>query len=517
MKLSTNLLLAISSLIIFFISRTIAQERIEINPDGRDTIKYNSSTYSNVSFINDIVPFALTANYDCNLRMQVGGLAVGYIDNDFDLDVAIGCYRSQSFPPYTDWRNFVLYNQGGQLEATPGWWTKDSTSTTEVRIADFNNDSLPDIYSGNGDGSFPPDAIYFGVSGDSLSNVAGWTALNATWTTGVAVCDFDKDGDMDVATSNQGVAPNAYRPVSIFINNGGNLERTPSWNSIAQEISNGLAWGDMNNDGYMELAVSKWVNFHSCVYYNNQGTIAQTPLWMSNTTQGQKGIAWADMNGDSLYDVAIGGIIPTQAYVSSGGTLGTAPIWQSHNASHGTQDIAWADIDEDGDPDLATAEFSTGQFRIYLNRNGALDSIPSWQFDSPNVGTALSFGDINGDGHVDFVIGVSGQPCVSVFYNNIAAGVKEETAPKNFSLLQNYPNPFNPQTTIRFTIHEPRITTLKVYDILGKEIATLIDNTIMQEGNHEVQFDGSNLQSGIYYYRLIAGTNVETKKLVLMK
>ncbi|MEK7263450.1 MAG: VCBS repeat-containing protein, partial [Bacteroidota bacterium] len=175
MKLSTNLLLAISSLIIFFISRTIAQERIEINPDGRDTIKYNSSTYSNVSFINDIVPFALTANYDCNLRMQVGGLAVGDIDNDFDLDVAIGCYRSQSFPPYTDWRNFVLYNQGGQLEATPGWWTKDSTSTTEVRIADFNNDSLPDIYSGNGDGSFPPDAIYFGVCGDCLSIVAGCT------------------------------------------------------------------------------------------------------------------------------------------------------------------------------------------------------------------------------------------------------------------------------------------------------------------------------------------------------
>ena len=88
--------------------------------------------------------------------------------------------------------------------------------------------------------------------------------------------------------------------------------------------------------------------------------------------------------------------------------------------------------------------------------------------------------------------------------------------PSTFTFYQNYPNPFNPSTTIEFTLPKPEFVELKVYNILGKEVATLVSNKLNQ-GNHTYQFDGKNLASGIYYYQLVAGDFREVKKMVLMK
>lgn len=85
-----------------------------------------------------------------------------------------------------------------------------------------------------------------------------------------------------------------------------------------------------------------------------------------------------------------------------------------------------------------------------------------------------------------------------------------------FVLDQNYPNPFNPTTTIKFSVPNFQFVTLKVYDILGREISTLVNEEKLP-GNYEVEFNGSNLSSGIYFYRLSAGAYSQTKKLVLLK
>jgi Secretion system C-terminal sorting domain len=91
----------------------------------------------------------------------------------------------------------------------------------------------------------------------------------------------------------------------------------------------------------------------------------------------------------------------------------------------------------------------------------------------------------------------------------------------NFSLSQNYPNPFNPITTIKYSIvnvetgYIPSVQ-LKVYDILGNEIATLV-NKEQSQGNYEIEFDGLELTSGIYFYKLQAGDFIRTKKMILLK
>jgi hypothetical protein len=93
----------------------------------------------------------------------------------------------------------------------------------------------------------------------------------------------------------------------------------------------------------------------------------------------------------------------------------------------------------------------------------------------------------------------------------IASGV-----PGSFNLEQNYPNPFNPTTTIGFGIRASGFVSLKVFDILGREIATLV-NEKMKTGIYEISFDATGLASGTYFYRLSAGSYTEVKRMTLMK
>jgi hypothetical protein len=89
--------------------------------------------------------------------------------------------------------------------------------------------------------------------------------------------------------------------------------------------------------------------------------------------------------------------------------------------------------------------------------------------------------------------------------------------PKEFTLSQNYPNPFNPTTTIEFTLKENGFTTLKVYDIVGREVAVLVNENLEAGILHQAEFKASKLSSGVYFYRLLSGNSSIVKKLLLMK
>ena len=86
----------------------------------------------------------------------------------------------------------------------------------------------------------------------------------------------------------------------------------------------------------------------------------------------------------------------------------------------------------------------------------------------------------------------------------------------NFIIKQNYPNPFNPSTKMNFSIPQSENVMLKIYDVLGRQITTLV-NEEKPAGNYTVEFDGSNLPSGVYFYQIHAGDFIETKKMLLLK
>lgn len=106
--------------------------------------------------------------------------------------------------------------------------------------------------------------------------------------------------------------------------------------------------------------------------------------------------------------------------------------------------------------------------------------------------------------------------CLIITYQTILGGIQTIEIPNYYSLSQNYPNPFNPSTSIKFTLPKAEIVSLKVYDVLGKEVAVLV-NELKQPGVYDVDFNGSNLASGIYFYRIEAGEFTSVKKLMLVK
>jgi len=91
-----------------------------------------------------------------------------------------------------------------------------------------------------------------------------------------------------------------------------------------------------------------------------------------------------------------------------------------------------------------------------------------------------------------------------------------ENMPEKFELFPNYPNPFNPETTIKYSLSKYGFVTLKIYDILGAEIRTLVER-YQQPGNYVYNFNGEGLSSGVYIYRLISGDFVSARKMTLVK
>ncbi|PJC59129.1 MAG: hypothetical protein CO025_07095, partial [Ignavibacteria bacterium CG_4_9_14_0_2_um_filter_37_13] len=103
------------------------------------------------------------------------------------------------------------------------------------------------------------------------------------------------------------------------------------------------------------------------------------------------------------------------------------------------------------------------------------------------------------------------------FIRKIAVGIKDNIIPTEFYVNQNYPNPFNPSTTISFGLPKESFVDLRIYNVLGQEVAVLIGNQLRQAGNIQVKFDASVFASGTYIYRLKADNQVVVKKMILMK
>jgi hypothetical protein len=114
-----------------------------------------------------------------------------------------------------------------------------------------------------------------------------------------------------------------------------------------------------------------------------------------------------------------------------------------------------------------------------------------------------------------FVSTLAEQPLISIFDEKNSMKTLGKEIPTEYS-ISNYPNPFNPTTTINYQLPADGMVTLKIYDILGKEVATLVNDN-RQAGSYNVVFDASRLTSGMYIYTIRANGYVQSKKMILMK
>jgi len=152
---------------------------------------------------------------------------------------------------------------------------------------------------------------------------------------------------------------------------------------------------------------------------------------------------------------------------------------------------------------------STGGNDWTINYGGPAGPITKLQFLSRNVGYAGGSSGLykTSDGGLTWTE-------QNVNYTSVSREGSLTSA--NYSLFQNYPNPFNPSTIIRYALPQRAHVSLTVFNTLGQRIASLV-NESQDPGYHDVRFDGNDLASGVYFYRLQAGTYVETKKLLLVR
>ena len=243
------------------------------------------------------------------------------------------------------------------------------------------------------------------------------------------------------------------------------------------------------SDGYGG-AIITWQDYRMGNYdiYTQRINVSGAVQWTDNGVP-LSVLPEAQMNAAIVSDDEGGAIITWRDYRDISGS----DIYSQHINSNGI--VQWT---ENG---LAISTAINDQFNPSITTDGADGAIITW-WDYRNGATSDLYAQ-------------------QVSYNGQLGVITEVTdkildIPNSFDLEQNYPNPFNPSATIRYSIPNPSTVIIKVYDLLGKEIETLVNEEKLT-GTYELSWDASNLPSGVYFYRLLAGSFIETKKMILLK
>jgi hypothetical protein len=235
--------------------------------------------------------------------------------------------------------------------------------------------------------------------------------------------------------------------------------------------------------------------------------------------------AFADIDADNDFDLLVGSDDPDSSkfYLNDGNNVYTQNISFFSNVDFPRSCApAFTDVDNDGDVDLFLGSL-WGEIDYYENTGDSAN--PVWQINNNllqglefETSVTPGFADLDDDGRLDLIVGQ--QDGNFTFYRNLFALVSVDdqivNIPETINLKQNYPNPFNPITHIEYSITGQSFVQLKIYDLLGKEIKTLV-NEIKPAGFYRTEFNGANYSSGVYFYKLNVNGKVLTKKMILQK
>lgn len=381
-----------------------------------------------------------------------------------------------------------------------------------ISTIDYNNDGWEDIYIAN-DRRVGNNMLKNNGNG-TFSDVSIQTGTNLTMDAmGLSVGDYDNDNDFDIYISN-GEEGNA------FLKNNGNGTFTDVAADLGMSV-NKICWGnnfmDYDNDGDLDLFItaSGGNPYRENVLFknNNNGTFTRViGSGIDNNYYSSYGNAIGDIDNNGYLDMAVmNDNEPCLLWKSSGGSNKWIKI--KLQGTYSNREAVGSLIYVYRGNTSFVRRVHCGQ--SYCSQNsfvqtigvGTTNVIDSIAVKFPS-GIRNSLTNVNTNQTITIV--ESG--VIGINYNN-------SEIPSKFKLEQNYPNPFNPSTLIEFSIPENSNVTLKIYDILGNEAATLVSG-FKNAGNYSVSLDESitsNLSSGIYYYQMSAGDFTETKKMILIK
>jgi hypothetical protein len=453
--------------------------------------------------------------FEQNIIIQTNGIAGIYacdIDNDGDIDIVVG---------ETQHNRISLFRNAGSNQFQ---WTNQIigypfNGASSVYCADFDGDGFKDIVGVARRGA---EVAWWRNPGNDTSSWNKQTIRGGYYFPHeVYSCDFDSDGDMDVFVANSGLSC-----MNWWRNDGGD---PIVW--VEQTIASGFSQAksirtaDIDGDGDLDVVGAAFLS-DAVKWWRNDGgnPITWTEFLINGNFDGAHKVNLVDIDKDGRIDVL--GVAYWGGEIAWWRNDGGNPVtWSKQIIATGFAGVCEAlaaDLDNDGNLDVVGTAQVGNELALWRNGGGSPIVWTKYVIDNLPYSWPLFVIDMDSNGRQDIIsAGAYGEyPVTSSlkWYRNVPPTDVNEVSstPEGFYLYQNYPNPFNPTTKISYQILEPSFVTLKVYDMLGNEIKTLV-NEEKPAGSYGVEFNGRELPSGIYVYKIQAGFFSQTKKMILLK
>ncbi|MGA9292804.1 MAG: T9SS type A sorting domain-containing protein [Ignavibacteriaceae bacterium] len=309
-------------------------------------------------------------------------------------------------------------------------------------------------------------------------------------------------------TSNQYSEENSEKVVGFAVT-GSKVFALSAYNGVYLSTDSGKVWTPADSG----LPVYPFFSEDNFTAITTNGSDIFVGTWNGIYKSSNSGSSWTMLNTNFGEDTTVNALIAAGSNIFAGTSDG---FFINHNLFLSTDDGAsWNEMNNGLDLRFLASSFATDGNNVFFSEQGYI-----YLFDK-------STSTWKPEGSLGFPIQVCGSYLFSgsigtgVWKLDLAditsvAGQNQGEVPASYSLEQNYPNPFNPSTVISYTLPAGGLVSLKVYDLLGEEVGTLV-NRYQNAGLHEITFNASGLASGMYIYRLSAGNFVAEKKLVLMK
>ncbi|MCP4537493.1 MAG: hypothetical protein GY832_10135 [Chloroflexi bacterium] len=330
-------------------------------------------------------------------------VAWGDMDGDGDLDLAVG-----NGYWFSGEQNKVYRNDGGVFNEIPDALGTDAEATSSIAWGDMDGDGDLDLAVGNYNGL---NCLYRNDGSGSFTehNTLGAVAER---TSSVAWGDMDGDGDLDLAVAN-GMAwwegPQVGQQNRVYQNDGsGTFTEIPNALGGNAERSNSVAWGDIDDDGDLDLAIGNLAEANRLYENLGAGNFAEMVGALDANAGDTHSVALGDMDGDGDLDLAVGNygwhgdIRPNRVYENLGGGNFALAIDLGVGQTN-AKSVAWGDVDGDGDLDLiAGTEY--GRNALYRNDGSGFAEIPGALGSFEEISEYVAWGDIDGDGDLDLVV-----------------------------------------------------------------------------------------------------------------